>query len=142
KGTAPTFGRRRRVLMGALGFLAWMMAAILTIILPVPRLPAPPGPYAVGSVTFDWTDTTRAESYSPDSSDKRELMVQIWYPAQPDAHGKTIPFLDNFDVALSAFADFLELPSFALDHLRLVRTHTHAGAPIQNDGAPYPVVIY
>jgi predicted dienelactone hydrolase len=85
---------------------------------------------------------TRAETYSPDPNTKRELMVQIWYPAQPTADAKTIPFLDNSDVALPAFADILKVPSFALGHLRLVRTHTYGDAPIRNDGAPYPVIIY
>lgn len=126
---------------GGFAFLWWLVAATLPIVLPVPRLPAPVGPYAVGSVLYDWTDTTRAETYSSDLNARRELMVQIWYPAQPAAGAQTIPFLDNFDVALPAFADFIKVPSFALDHLRLVRTHTYGDAPLRNDGAPYPIVI-
>jgi len=105
-------------------------------------LPTPPGPFAVGSVLYDWTDTTRAESYSSDPNAKRELMVQIWYPAQPAADAKTMPLLDNADAALPAFANILKVPAFTLDHLRLVHTHTYGDAPIRNDGAPYPVVIY
>ncbi|MGQ0600583.1 MAG: alpha/beta hydrolase family protein [Anaerolineales bacterium] len=127
---------------GGFAFIWWLVAVALPIILPALRLPTPPGPYAVGSVLYDWTDTTRAETYSSDLNAKRELMVQIWYPAQPAAEAKTIPFLDNFDVALPAFADFLKLPSFTLDHLRLVRTHAYEDAPIRNDGAPFPVIIY
>ncbi len=127
---------------GGLGLLWWLVAATLPIILLVPRLPTPPGPYAVGSVLYDWTDTTRAETYSSDPNAKRELMVQIWYPAQPTAVAQTIPYLDNFDVAIPAFADFLKMPSFALEHLRLIQTHSYGDAPIRNDGAPYPIVIY
>ena len=129
-------------LAGGFGVLWWLVAATLPIILPVPRLPTPSGPYAVGSVLYDWTDTTRAETYSSDPNAKRELMVQIWYPAQPTADAKTIPFLENSDVALPAFAEFLRVPSFTLEHLRLVRTHTYGDAPIRDDGAPYPIVIY
>lgn len=128
--------------LGGFALLWWIVAAALPIILPVPRLPRPPGPYAVGSVSYDWTDTARVETYSSDPNAKRELMVQIWYPAQPTADAKTIPYLDNFDVAIPAFANILKLPSFALEHLRLVRTHTYADAPIRDDGAPYPLVIY
>ena len=127
---------------GGFAFLWWLIAAALPVILPVLRLPTPPGSYAVGSVLYDWTDTTRAETYSSDPNDKRELMVQVWYPAQPAAGAQTIPYLDNADAALPAFAKILNVPSFALDHLRQVRTHTYGDAPIQNDGAPYPVVIY
>jgi predicted dienelactone hydrolase len=69
-------------------------------------------------------------------------MVQIWYPAQRMADWETIPYLDNFDVAIPAFADFLKMPSFTLEHLRLAQTHSYGDAPIRNDGAPYPIVIY
>ncbi len=142
KGTASSLSGMRAVLLGAFGFVWWLIAIALPIILPVPRLPMPPGPYAVGSVLYDWTDTTRAETYAPAPNAKRELIVQIWYPAQPTTDAKLIPFVDNFDVALPAFADFLKLPSFTLDHLRLVRTHSYGDAPVRNDNAPYPVVIY
>ncbi|MGB8645187.1 MAG: hypothetical protein WCF84_08110 [Anaerolineae bacterium] len=127
---------------GGVGFLWWLVAVALPIVLPVPVLPTPPGPYAIGSVLYDWTDATRPETYSSDPNARRELMVQIWYPAQPPSDARTIPLLDNFDVALPAFANFLKMPPFALDHLRLVRTHTYGDAPIRNDGTPYPIVIY
>ena len=127
---------------GGFALLWWLTAAVLPVILPVPRLPTPPGPYAIGSVLYDWTDPSRAETYSSDPNAKRELMVQIWYPTQLTADARTIPLLDNFDVALPAFAKFLKLPSFVLEHLRLVRTHTYGDAPIRDDGAPYPIVIY
>lgn len=142
KGTASSLTGIRAVLLGAFGFVVWLLAAALPIMLPVPRLPTLPGPYAIGSVTYDWTDTTRAEIYTPDPNDKRELVVQIWYPAQPDANAVTIPYLDNFDVAIPAFAKFLNLPPFTLEHLRLVKTHSYEDVPVRGDGAPYPIVIY
>src|SRR5215213_5094226 len=49
---------------GGCGCVAWLMALALPLILPVPRVPTPPGPYAVGAVLYDWTDMTRAEIYS------------------------------------------------------------------------------
>jgi predicted dienelactone hydrolase len=142
QGITLSLTGRRAVLVSVFGLFVWLIAAALSIILPVPRLPAPPGPYEIGSVIYDWTDTTRAETYTSDPNDKRELVVQIWYPAQPDANARTIPYLDNFDTAIPAFANFLSLPPFTLDHLRLVNTHSYKNAPVQSDGAPYPIVIY
>jgi predicted dienelactone hydrolase len=126
---------------GGVAILWWMFAATLPIILPVMSLPTPPGAYAIGSVVYHWTDTTRDEIYSSDPNDKRELMVQIWYPAQPTAASRTVPLIDNFDVALPALAKVLQIPAFVLEHVRLVTTHTYGDAPIRDDQSPYPVVI-
>src|SRR5262245_11246929 len=46
-------------------------------------LPAPTGPHRVGRVSADWVDAGRAEVYSSDPRDRRELVVWIWYPAAP-----------------------------------------------------------
>jgi predicted dienelactone hydrolase len=126
---------------GGIVLLWWMVAATLPVILPVISLPTPPGSYAIGSVSYHWTDTNRDEIYSSDPTDKRELMVQIWYPAQPTATAKTVPLINDFDVALPSLAKVLQIPAFVLDHLRLVTTHTYEDAPVRNDRTPYPVVI-
>src|SRR3954471_16721028 len=60
---------------GGFGGVWWLITLALPIILPVPRVPTPPGPYAVGAVLYDWTDTTRPESYSSDPQAQREVMV-------------------------------------------------------------------
>ena len=131
------------VVAGGLGIFWLLVAAALPILLPVPHLPSPPGRYPIGSIVYDWTDTTRDEIYSADPDDKRELMVQIWYPAVPAAGAQTtLSLIDHWDVAGPAIAQFLKVPSFAVDHLSLVRTHTYPDAPIRNTEAPFPVVIY
>ena len=61
-------------IMGGFGGVWWLITLALPIILPVPRVPSPPGPYAVGAVLYDWTDKTRAEIYSSDPNAKREVM--------------------------------------------------------------------
>ncbi|MBI3158448.1 MAG: hypothetical protein HYZ26_02480 [Chloroflexi bacterium] len=127
---------------GGFGLVWWLAAAAVPVILPVPRLPALPGAYAVGSALFHWTDTARAEAYSAEPDDFREMMVQIWYPAQADGDSQPAPYLDNFDVAIPAFADTLGVPAFTLEHLRLVRTHATENAPVVGDAGPFPVVIY
>ena len=47
-------------------------------------LPAPTGRHGVGRVSFDWVDQGRAEVYSSNPQDRRELVVWVWYPAAPD----------------------------------------------------------
>jgi hypothetical protein len=47
------------------------------------QLPAPRGKYAVGRIAYDWVDKTRPETLSKIPGANRELMVYVWYPAEP-----------------------------------------------------------
>ena len=65
----------------------WFGAAVLlSWIIPVFTLPDPGGQYSIGTETFHWIDSSRAEWFTPeDTTDVREIMVQVWYPAKiPD----------------------------------------------------------
>jgi predicted dienelactone hydrolase len=124
------------------GVLALVAAAAPPILFPVPVLPAPGGPYQVGTVTFQWTDPARLEGYSTAPDDQRTIMVQVWYPAVPAANAQTAPWLDRLDVVGPLIAKFLNLPSFFLDHASLLKTHTYAGASADAASATYPVVVY
>jgi len=66
-------------------------------ILPFNPFPDPTGPYAVGTATYAWEDTGRAETYTDDPNDHRELPVQVWYPVDP-AH---VTGGDNVDAPVS-----------------------------------------
>lgn len=134
--------RRWPLLVGALGLSALLTAAIPPLVLPVPQMPAPGGPYRVGTATYDLTDPTRDELYTADPADKRELMVQIWYPASPAPGAQTSPWMQQAGNVGPAMASFLGLPSFALDHMVLVQTHSYPNAPIASDIDRYPVVVY
>jgi dienelactone hydrolase len=46
-------------------------------------LPTPTGPFAVGRVIYDWTDSATSDSLAPAPGTKRELLVWIWYPSAP-----------------------------------------------------------
>jgi predicted dienelactone hydrolase len=139
----PRVRRTRRgwaALAGSLVVLLLMSAP--PVLFPVPRLPDPGGPNRIGTVTFEWTDASRLEAYTPAPDDKRKIMVQLWYPAVPAAGATTAPWVDRLDVVGPHIADYLHLPSFFLDHASLVRTNDYADAPVDPAGGPYPVVIY
>ena len=130
-----------------LGYLAVVLAMAPPLLFPVPRLPAPGGPFEVGTVTFQWTDPAREEQYNvvPDPAnpgDRREVMVQVWYPALPAAGADTAPWMNRLDLTGPLIARFLGLPSFFLDHARLVKTHAYPDAPLDPAGGRYPLVIY
>lgn len=46
--------------------------------------PEPTGQYAVGTIARELTDEQRDETLSAEEGGKRKLMVNVWYPADPD----------------------------------------------------------
>ena len=58
-----------------------------TIFLPIPKLTEPQGYCKVGTRIFRWIDYHRAEQITSDLNDKRNVVVQAWYPTEQDARG-------------------------------------------------------
>jgi hypothetical protein len=65
-----------------LATLTLVISAALPIVTPAFRFPRPSGPYGIGTLTYNWVDAARPEAFTADRGDHRELMVQVWYPAQ------------------------------------------------------------
>lgn len=117
-------------------------AAALPGLLPVPDVPPPTGPYAVGTVTLELVDDTRAEIYADGAGGPRRFLVQVWYPALPERSDLPAPWMENARIVAPAIAEWLSLPSFFLDHLELARTSSYLEAPVDPAGAPYPLLIF
>ena len=139
--TRPAGGWRRWAGLLA-GAVVLVVASAPPVLFPVPRLPDPGGPSKIGTTTFQWTDTSRLEAYTPAPDDQRKLMVQVWYPALPAAGATTAPWMDRLDIVGPHIATYLHLPPFFLDHAGLVATNDYADAPPDPASGPYPVVIY
>lgn len=122
------------------GLLLWAVAATLPAIFPVPRLAPPGGRFVVGTTTAYLQDATREEVYTPAADDRREIMVQVWYPATGAGDSERARYLDALDVAGPAVARRVDLPSFVLDHLDLIETHAYVDAPAA-DGF-FPLLIF
>ncbi len=125
-----------------LGLLLWLVALALPVLLPVPQLPDVTGSFAIGTQTFHLTDESRDEIYTDDPGDKREIMMQVWYPAEADAEGETAVYLDDLDVVGAVLAERLDLPAFLLDHVNLVDVGAQNDVPVLAADAPYPVLVF
>ncbi|MCA9940196.1 MAG: hypothetical protein KC418_16255 [Anaerolineales bacterium] len=121
--------------------LLWLGAVALPILLPVPQLPPPTGPYAVGTTILHLVDEARPDLLG-DPTQPRELMTQIWYPAAADADTPLAPYLDHLQTAAPVLAKRLGLPAFFLGHINLTHTHAHLDAPVADDAAPFPVLLF
>jgi dienelactone hydrolase len=72
----------RRALAGAAVLLV-SIACGLSVFLPMFHLPAPTGPYAVGTEIVALVNDHPQDPSSAGSDGRRPLMIQVWYPAAP-----------------------------------------------------------
>ena len=94
-------------------------------------LPEPTGQHAVGRMSYDWVDSTRAEIYAADRNDRRELVVFVWYPAKERA-AEFAPYLPQ---TWSPAVEFLGINVSGL------RSHAVLDASVAADDTAYPVLL-
>ncbi|WP_127358586.1 alpha/beta hydrolase family protein [Actinacidiphila soli] len=106
------------------------------------RLPAPTGPYAVGTVSWRLVDDSRPDPWV-DTQPYRELMVSVRYPAARDAEAypRAPQMLPGEAAGFDALNNLTDVPSGKVDWAA-TRTHAHEGAPVDRSGGPCPVVLY
>jgi len=143
-GDVITLERRldwtRRISRAIFGLAGVALAAVLPLVLPVPELPLPPGPEAIGTVTLEITDPEREEIYGPGPLGPRRIMAQVWYPALPVDDSEPVLWSEDWDVVAPAMARELGLPSWFLNHTRFTSSQSWESAPVA--AGTFPVVIY
>jgi len=100
----------------------------LSTVFPVFELPAPDGPYEVGTDVRHVMDPHRLEPAAPTHS--RELMLQIWYPAGGSAKTELAPYQER---ATTTGWDA---------YFALAKTHSVTHAPVAVSNSRYPIVLY
>jgi hypothetical protein len=138
-------GDANRLVVGlaiGVGILGLAVSIVLPIVLPVFRFPHPSGSYKIGTLTYHWVDTHRPEVFSTDPNAHRELMVQIWYPANRDSSSLRAPYIQDADTLAPALARVIHLPEFTFGHLKYVTTNAIPSAHVSDDKPNYPVLIF
>jgi predicted dienelactone hydrolase len=131
------------IVTSGLGLLFLTIAFVLPLLFPIFRFPRPSGPYQIGTVTYHWIDAARAETFTDDQTDHRELMVQIWYPAEPASGARRGPYLSHPGEVGTALAEvLLGLPPFVFSHLKYIRTNAVPDAPVSTAQSRYPVILF
>lgn len=113
--------------VAALTLILTEISLVFLIVLPLFRLPAPSGPYIVGTRILCLVDSSRADHSFP--SGHRELMVQVWYPAADAAQPVASYRRWKETTLLSSYDAFL-------------KTHSHLNAPVASHEVPYPVLLF
>ena len=123
--------------------LLWVaVAAILPAIIPIPKLAPLTGTFSVGTASFHLVDENRIDPYASQANQPREVMMQIWYPVDPDSTGESVQFIDNLDIVSEAIAAQFDIPAFLLDHLDLANPHAMKNMPLANNGGTFPVLLF
>lgn len=117
------------------------VSTALPILLPVPRIPAPSGPFQVGTRIIEMIDESRRELYSG-KDEPRRYMIQAWYPADVKETDERAPWMERADIFAPAIATYIDLPSFFLDHLALAQIPAYKNADIAASGEKFPVILF
>ncbi len=96
-------------------------------------LPEPTGDFAVGTHDFHWIDRERDEFFTSDPNDKRHLMVQVWYPAEPVPDAEPYPYIAHPE-------EFGEWKGY--QYVLHVKTNSVLDAPVSNKCKKYPILIF
>lgn len=107
-------------------------------------LPAPSGRHPVGRSSFHWVDEKRPEPATLSDDDRRELVVQVWYPAAKPGRAPASYLPGAQSLASSGAADALSNlfgPSWQLIASDGLRTHSFDRAPVSGR-TKLPVLIF
>ncbi len=124
------------VRLGVAGLACAALAA--WSLLPVPRLPAPQGPYPVGTAIYRWVDPVREEIATADPDDRRNLIVQAWYPAAPGP-GPGARYLDGLG---RLPAQVSAIPSLVMHRYDRIDTHARLEAAVHPARTHWPVLLF
>jgi predicted dienelactone hydrolase len=131
---------RRLVTAAAIAAAVLVMAVSVALPMSVPmfQFPDPGGPYGIGTLTYHWTDPDRADFGDPAA--RREIMVQLWYPADPDAKGERDGYIQD-EMRFGGLPG-TSLPGFFSNHLKDVRTHAIRAAPVAAGTGRFTVLSF
>lgn len=108
------------------------------------RFPKTTGPHQVATDSFHVIDESRDELHTlGNRSDKRELMVQVWYPAEASRNAEPVLWLDDSDVFIPAAKKaFPKIPDAFWSGCAKILANSVPGADFVRSAAKVPVVIY
>jgi predicted dienelactone hydrolase len=112
-----------------LALLLLAASGAASYVFPMFRLPKPTGSYPVGTAILYFKDSSRIEDASPVAGQPRELMVQLWYPAEPGG-GRLARYREPGET------------NFSSSYQTVLATNSRLNAPVAAAGAPFPVILF
>ena len=104
------------------------------------QLPELTGPYQVGQAIYHLIDDSRPELRTDDPDDVRELMLYVYYPAEPPTGAEPVPYVDAAMREGFAASGMADDAFFAV--IDPVRPHAFADVPLSQAETSYPVLLF
>jgi len=108
---------------------------------PIMSFPEPTGEYTVGTQTFHLIDKNRKEFVVPNHQVNRELMIQVYYPAEKGT-GQPSPYFEHIDALTEQLAATQGFPYIATTHLGLTKTHSYQDATPIKSKEKFPLLLF
>lgn len=99
-------------------------------------LPAPTGPHKTGRVSLHWVDDAREELETKADGDQRELMIHVFYPADPSATGERAVYVPDADAMRGPWKDD------QIARIAALRAFSIENAPLPPGDEKYPVLVF
>ena len=121
-------------------FLLSACAALVSVFIPLEDVAKPTGKYQVGTQVIHMVDNDRSAWYGDDSSGPREIMVRVWYPAQPREGDKKAPYVYNEKLIGDMVSSGFGIPKYLMKNISNISGNSWSGAQPVND--KFPVLIF
>ena len=132
-------------------------------VIPLNDIKSPTGDYAIGTQTFYWIDQDREEWFTEIEGDKRELIVQAWYPSSKENIHKSnytlfgmtfsgdsksitpindkVSWMDYSSQRTESIIENFKVPRFIAKAVDRIDTDTFKDAVPLSEGV-FPVIIF
>ncbi len=104
-------------------------SCVCSYVVPMFRLPRPTGTYPVGTSVLYMVDSSREEDAAGGRGRKRELVIQLWYPAST-GKGQLASYRRRNETTLES------------SYQAVLPTHSRLDAAVQPASSPYPVLLF
>lgn len=113
----------------ACGYFLALGSLTAGFLMPIFKLPAPTGSFAIGTNTRIWTRVESAGS-PPGSGGARKIVVQFWYPAEAGQSGALAPYRDA------------QAGTLMTKYMQLVQTHAKIDVQVEGSQQKFPVLLF
>ncbi len=114
----------------------------LVIMMPVFQLPKPTGPFEVGMTSRHLIDESRSQN-TISKQEAREIMIQIWYPAEVTDDNQKIQYEAFPYEEWSGTMEFIfSFPRFFFNYLKYNESNSIKDITVSDQESKYPILVF